>query len=290
MVSIPWYALVLITAVLIAIVNIIRKHVLNHEHALELMAAESPFRALILLALIPFVQFPTGIEWGLILATTTALFFAQLYRNKSYRHLPISTVAPLMNLSPVFLLVIAVTFLGEQLSPLQLTGIICIMLGGYLLDLRGKNLFGPLKKAAGSKYTATVILTLIMMSILGALDKYGLQTIGIEPISYLFWVYLLYILLAVGVQTYRFGVEEIQEDIRKGGGWLFLAGALSMTELLILYHALAIPGVLITLVVPLRRTATLIETFVGGKIFGEQRLAQKVFASCVMIFGVLLIV
>ena len=290
MIDIPWYVLVLITAILIAITNIIKKHVLNHEHALELMAAESPFRALILVVLIPFVQIPTGIEWGLILATTTALFFAQLYRNKSYRHLPISTVAPLMNLSPIFLLVIAVTFLGEQLSALQLIGILCIMLGGYLLDLQGKNALGPLKKAAGSKYTATIILTLIMMSILGALDKYGLQTIGIQPISYLFWVYLLYVLLVVGVQVYRFGAEEIQEDIRKGGKWLFLAGTLSMTELLILYHAIAIPEVLITLVVPLRRTATLIETFVGGKIFGEERLAQKVFASCVMILGVLFIV
>lgn len=290
MVSIPWYGLVLITAVLSAIINIIKKHVLNHEHALEQMAAETPFRMFAILFLIPFVEIPTLEQAGMIIITATILFFTILYTNKSYRHLPISTVAPLRNLSPLFLFVIAIGLLGERINTWQFLGIGLLMIGGYLLDLQGKDVFAPLRHAAKSKYSATVIVMLMFMSILGALDKINLQELAIPSFSYLFWLYLVYSILSFSAHSIQYGNTQILDDIKKGGKWLALTGALTVIEISILYYALAIPGVLIILVVPLRRTATLIETFVGGKIFGEKRLAQKVFASCVMILGVFFIV
>jgi drug/metabolite transporter (DMT)-like permease len=282
--------LVLITAVLVAITNIVKKHILNHEHALEQMAAESPFRLLVLIVLIPFVELPTLTEFGFILVAAMLLFFTILYRNKSYRHMPISTVSPLMNLSPIFLLLIAVTILGERLTAVQLGGIFLVMIGGYLLDLKNKNLLAPLKHAAGSKYTATVVVTLIFLSLMGSIDKYILQTVAIPSVTYLFWLYLIYCALALTTHITQYGYTPLIADIKKGGKWLFISGSISVTEIMILYHALSLPGVLITLVVPLRRTATLIETAVGGTVFGEKNLKQKIFASLVMVAGVVLIV
>ena len=285
-----WYWWVLISAALVGISNIIRKHVLNHEHAMEQLAASAPFRLLLILTLLPFIQLPDWHTLGLILVAACVLFVAMLYRNKSYRHLPISTVAPLNNFSPVFLLVIGVTLLGESLSPGQLGGMALIMLGGYTLDLKGANLLGPLKHASRSDHTANVVVMLVFISIIAAIDKTLIGTVGIPFATYLFFLYLFLAVISIGLDYAWYGLAEIEEDIREGGWWLFFATAFSFASIIMLYHAFSLPGVLVTLAIPLRRTATLIEVVFGGTLFHEHGLGRKAGAAAIMILGVLLIV
>lgn len=286
----PWWVLVLITAVLVAIVNIIKKHLLNNEHALEQLASETPFTLLATLLLLPYVEIPTLGQAAMILFSAGVLFLTQLYRNKSYRHLPISTVSPLMNLSPLFLLIIAVGLLGERISNTQLLGICLLMAGGYLLDLKTQDWLAPLRSASKSKYSVTVIATLIFMSIMGSLDKVNIQQIGIPAFSYLFWLYLVYGTFTLALHTKRFGHQATVKNIKTNTGWLLLTGMLTVAQIALLYYTLSLPGVLIILVVPLRRTATLIETLVGGAIFHEKNLLQRSLASLIMVVGVLLII
>lgn len=287
---IPWWGLILITAVIVAIVNIIKKHLLSNEHALEQLAAEVPFHLLAILFLIPIVEIPTLAEATMILFTAGVLFLTHLYRNKSYRHLPISTVSPLMNLSPLFLFIIAVGFLGERITNAQLLGVCLLMAGGYLLDLKTRDWLAPLKSAAKSKHSVTVIATLIFISIMGSLDKVNIQELGIPVFSYLFWLYLIYSTFTLALHTKQYGHQTTIKNIKKHPGWLMLTGFLGVAQIALLYYTLSLPGVLIILVVPLRRTATLIETLVGGAIFHEKHLLQRSLASLIMVAGVLFII
>lgn len=287
---IEWYWWVIGSAVLVAISNIIRKHVLNHQHAMEQLASSAPFRVLMLLGILPWVGFPGWRMLGLIYVASGVLFTAMLYRNKSYRHLPISTVAPLNNFSPVFLLLIGVLVLGEQLTWPQLAGVLLIMIGGYALDLKGRTLLAPLKHATRSDYTANVILMLIFLSIIAALDKTIINTFGVQFTTYLFWLTAFLVINSILMQYALYGLQDIKEDLQKGGVWLFFETLFSFASIILLYHAFSLPGVLVTLAIPIRRTATLLEIVLGGTLFHERGLTRKAVAGGVMVLGVLLIV
>ncbi len=287
---VPWFALVLASAALEATGNVIRKHVLNHEHALEQLAVESIPRFALALLLIPFL---TGLqlhEYVLVYAASALLATALLYRNKGYRHLPISTVSPLFNFSPVILLVLAVLVLNEQPTLLQVLGIGFVVIGGYALDLRTKDLFAPFKRAAKNPYSAAVVTSLVLFSFMALVDKILLDQQALPIMDYLFWLYIFLGINTLAVHAYLHGLSEIKQDLKKGWYWQLAIAACSIVGILFFYYAISLPEVLIALAVPIRRTSTLLEVIIGGQIFHEKRLLQKSLATITMVLGVLLIV
>ena len=287
---IPWFVLVLASAVLEATSNVIRKHVLNHEHALEQLAVEAIPRLALALLLIPFLVGTGWQEKTLIYCTSILLASALLYRNKGYRHLPISTVSPLFNFSPVILLLLAILLLNEQPTALQLLGIGFVVLGGYALDLRTKDLLAPFRKAAKSPYSAAIILGLVLFSFMALVDKILLDQQAYPVVDYLFWLYIFLGINTLLIHWWWYGLGDIKEDLRKGWYWQLAIAACSIVGILFFYQAIQRPEVLIALAVPVRRTSTLLEVIIGGRIFKEKNLLQKSVATGIMILGVLLIV
>ena len=287
---VPWFVLVLISAVLEATSNVIRKHVLNHEHALEQLAVESIPRLALVLLLIPFLTGTSFAEKTLIFCASLLLASALLYRNKGYRHLPISTVSPLFNFSPVILLVLAVLMLNEQPTALQLVGIGLVVVGGYALDLRTKNLLAPFKKAAKSPYSAAIILSIVLFSFMALVDKILLDQQALPIVDYLFWLYIFLGINTLLLHWWWYGLGMLEEDLKKGWHWQLAIAACSIVGILFFYYAISLPEVLIALAVPVRRTSTLLEVLIGGRIFKEKNLLQKSFATGTMILGVTLLI
>lgn len=75
--------------------------------------------------------------WGALAFTA---FAASLVAHTGYFHLvqryPVTSVAPLTTLSPIFSVVFGVLFLGEQLSTRILVGGVCTLLGVFIITLR----------------------------------------------------------------------------------------------------------------------------------------------------------
>ena len=65
---------------------------------------------------------------------------------------------------------------------------------------------------------------------------------------------------------------------------------LHLINIFFYYTAIAIPGALISLVIPIRRMSALFSTIIGGSIFHEDHHLQKIGASAVMIAGALIII
>jgi uncharacterized membrane protein len=55
-------------------------------------------------------------------------------------------------------------------------------------------------------------------------------------------------------------------------------------------YAISLPGVMISLVIPIKRLSALFSTVIGGELFHEKYLLRKSIACVVMIIGAVLIV
>lgn len=272
--------------------SIISKKVLAHEHALEYGAAQGLYSLILLLAL-PFI--PLGYSWQTYLSLyVISLIFtlANLYYLKSIRHAELSTTIPLMNISPLFLLVIAFILLGETPGTTAIVGVILLVIGMYLLQLgvaRTKHLLQPFITLAKSRYSLYMIFAVLIFSFIATMEKAVLND-GVHFLSIFVIVRLFlgtnYLLL----ETYKNGYKEVIKDVRQDGLPVFGATMASLLSDVFFFLAISVPGALVSLVIPVKRLSTFLSALVGGKLFHEAHLGRKLIGCGVMLIGVVLVV
>lgn len=288
---IPWYLFALGGALFVSLSEVIGKKVLMHEHALEFTTLRSVFVFISSFILLPFVR------WELITAPIFLIIFIAsllgtaglLYRMKAVRHLEVSYVSPLMNISPIFLLVISFFLLGERVQPLQLVGILLTVTGTYLLQgHRHKGFFEPLLRMVRSAHVHHLIFALIALSFLQVLDKYIVDILGLGTPTYLFLVYLLISAELLVLEWVRFDMGDIKKDFGEDGKYVALAGALFFLSVLFGLKSLELAPV--SVAIPIRRTSALFSIIIGGRMFHEKNLRRKLVAAALMVVGALLII
>ena len=284
-----WVFLVLLSAVLLAAADIIRKFVLKREHPLEFLAARGFFAVLVLFALVPWVS--TDIDGrilGLIYLAALVATMGNYFQVKAQRHTDISYLSPLQSLTPIFLLIIAYLYLRETVTVVQFLGIVAIVVGAYTLTVApGKEFALPFQEFK-KEYWLHIWLSVVLLAIAAALDKYMLGMV--RPITYLFFGWLFMNLNYIMINLWLYDWNHISVDIKKGWHWLLLAAVCIVGSGLSFFGALSMPGVLISLALPLRYVSVLLETFFGGRLFHERNLAHRLVACVVMLVGVVLVV
>ncbi len=282
-----WYLFAFICTIFIGIHLITSKRVLVFENGLEFLTVLATAQFVILIPIIPFVEIPPAEAFififfqGLILAVGLFLQFSVL------RKLPISTVAPLNNLMPLFLFSYAFFILGESLTNYKLFGLVILVSGAYLVDFSPKDFLQPIKKIFNSKYEQYLIIALMLLATVAMMDKLIL-TYKVSVISLLFFSQLF---LAVSTFLILFIMEK-KEGIKKAysikGSWVILTAFLKNLGNLAYFQAVSLT--LVSLVLPFRQMASFFAALIGGSLFKEENLLRKSFACLIMILGVLLLI
>jgi drug/metabolite transporter (DMT)-like permease len=275
---------VLFSAAFYVAAIIAKKRVLMKEHAAEFLAV---FYFINLFLVLPFTlkanfDYPPHL-YGLMFVTNLIGAIGLIYFTKALRHLEISEVAPLMNLSPLFLLVIALIFLREIPTSTQLSGIILTVFGAYFLELnhRRSDLLAPFRVFKG-KFYHYLLITFIAYSIGALLDKVILGYAA--PFSYYYISRFNYVVIFLVYFTFRYdGFRGIEHGIQKHGLSIFFITLLSMGATLFYLNAASIAY--ITLVIPLKRLENLFVTLIGGEVFHDHHLFHKAIACVIMIIG-----
>jgi transporter family protein len=292
-----WAILALVSAMLISIRDIIAKQSfvklkLHHKY---LFIQEYSLYVVGMLFFIPFMDFTSvATYWYLLLFKTVAVAFTSYFYLKLLREHDVTTVAPLTNLSPIVLLLIASVFLGESLSWIHIVGILITVGATYYLEVvlhhhkhkkTHKAHFSVLKDKQ-TKFFVQVIVLLILFSLTATADKLVLQHINV-PTSLLFTSIAIFIACMI-----RYSPKLTWKAISlfKTHPKLFLLSFVNLISTGLVLLAIAVPGSLVSLIIPLRRTATLYTSVFGGLLFHEKHLLKKVLAVVVMITGVFLIV
>ena len=283
-----WVILVLISAILFAAANIIRKFVLNKEHTLEFLAARGFFTIFLLLFLAPWVD--TGIDFrilGLICLASIVATVGYYYQTKAQRHTDISYCAPLQNLAPLFLLIFAYLFLHETISTVQLLGVLAIVAGSYTLAIEpGTKLFPGLQSIFNGPGWH-IAISVVLLAVAAVLDKFMLGII--RPVTYVFFGWLFMNLTWISLHWIQYDWSHVLVDFKKGWHWLLLSAIFSLASALFFFEGIASPAVLVSLALPLKRISALIETLFGGALFHEKHLPRRLLAGLIMLVGVVLI-
>ncbi|MDO8628677.1 MAG: EamA family transporter, partial [Nanoarchaeota archaeon] len=245
-----WYILALLSAVVLSVIPIIRKKVLMHEHASEFATTVHVILCLLFLPLLPFL------DWGM---NSTTFFFmvvkgvilsvAAVLWMRAARHLEVSFVEPLRNLSIIFVLVFSFVFLGEIISLKHALGILLLVVGAYVLEV---HLHKVTYAAPKSKYLWFIFWNIIIVSLTAVMDKFLVTRT--DPLSIIIFPAFMIAIILFLYQSLKYdGLQDVLAALKKGRWAIFFVALLvAITDLLYIL-AVAVPGSLITLVVALRK-------------------------------------
>jgi drug/metabolite transporter (DMT)-like permease len=224
---------------------------------------------------------------GLVYLVSLIATLGFYYQTRASRHSDISYYAPLQNLSPVALFFMAFLFLHETVTTIQFLGILALVVGSYTVAAEGATSFlDPIKKVTSDNWI-NILASVVFLAAAAAFDKYML--VYIEPLTYLFFAWLFMSINYIILDYYLYNWDHIIVDFQKGWHWLFLCALFSLVSMWVFYEALRLPGVLVSLALPLRRVSALLETVFGGALFHEQNLVRRVFACLIMLVGIVLL-
>jgi len=289
--------LALYAAVFATFSTLIHKKILYKEHTLEFVTVTAIFNLLFASVFLFKADFNFNLNLLFIIFLVSILnSVGTIFLFKAFKHLEISVASPLMGFESAFIVLLAFLFLKEGVAYIQMWGLVLIISGGYLLEIKkGEfNFFQPVRMFLESKYIHYGAFAIILYGISAVVTRYLVNSGGkfaINPYTYAFLIYgfnaiILFIILSVmydGIQGVKNGIKNI--------GWLIIP-----SSLLFIIHgflgllAISKPEANVGLVIAIKRISIFFETFIGGELFHDDNLLLKVISSIVMVIGTYLIV
>lgn len=244
-----------------------------------------------LFLLIPFVYFTHAFQpvtptfWQALLATSLLNTAAALLMMKALKEAPISLVAPIATLTPVFLLITSPLMVNEFPQPLGIVGIFVSVVGSYILNLnkRNKGFFEPLLSIGKEKGPREMLLVAIIWSITSNLDKIAVN--NANPILYIFALtasILVFLTIILVIKSISFKtIFKNTPILAPIGLCLGLSGICQM---------IAISMTIVPNVIAIKRTSALFSVFWGKAFFKEENIKERLLGSAIMVLGVICIV
>jgi len=289
---INWYVFAILSAFFGALSMIYKKKTLFKEHATEFSTILKIFELVLMVFLLPFLGFKIGMSFNTLIfiyLISVAVAAINIMTSKSFRHMEMSRVVPLYNLTPLFVLILAFFILREKLTHMHLIGVLVLLVGTYILeaDHNIKRLSEPFRKIVHSRYMIIFIIALVISAFETIGEKYIIA--NTNPVALLFFIYLFTGFNLTVYHTIMYdGFDGIIKGIKKSGKGIFLVAVFATLSNLAWFYAISISFV--SLVLPIKRTSTLFATIGGGKFFKEKHLLQKSIACIIMIIGAILII
>jgi uncharacterized membrane protein len=202
-----------------------------------------------------------------------------LYIN-AFRHGELSKILPLSSLGPVLSLLLGWLLLSQVPSFVATAGIFVIVVGIYVLNLKGRYLHNPLKIFTADKANLYTLFGLIINAMAGVLDKRAIDASG--PIYYSF-VSTLGAVVTMFVSARVTGVSEMPQ-IKQQAKPLLIAGVLFGLSYAAYILAL-VSGPLAYVMAIRSSSALLIGSLIGFWFFKEQFTKPKFVALILILAG-----
>lgn len=197
----------------------------------------------------------------------------------------LSLVAPLVTLTPLFLLLTSPFIIGEIPSILGFVGVLLIVVGSYVLNIKKseKGVLAPFKSLLKQKGPRIMILVAFIWSVTSVYDK-----IGVQNSSPLFWVIAVNgfsaLLMFPLVWNLSKNVKwQIQET------WKYLLGVGFANITLLYFQFTALTLTLVSYVISIKRTSAIFSVLFGYFLFKERGVKERLLGAAIMVGGVVLI-
>ena len=215
-------------------------------------------------------------------------FLYWIFLTHSYKEGDLSHVYPIMRSSPALVLVIAVLFLGEEVSVQGVTGILMVAFGVYIINMQqifGGELMAPIKSLAHDRSTRFAFLTLISVAFYSIVDKLAVN--HIHPVLFAFLhlfcgmcYYTPYIVLTKNS-------DLIKKEWNAGLIRIMLAGVMGIAGYTLILIAFTIERV--SYIVALRQISIVFAVLMGSHILKGKHGATRLTGAVIIFMGGFLI-
>ncbi len=306
-----WILLSLISAVFSAAAAISQKKVLQSLPALHFSLLVS------LLTLVFCIPFLFGIDFDKISSISVYVLFGKTILTAlafwlvmlSIQKLQISLALPLMVLTPGLVAIFGFFLLGESLLWFQIFGMILLVIGTYILELeKNTKFYTPFLNLLKSPHHGYILGALILFTTTSILDaallkKFKLHPYSMTVLQQAFSVIIFGLILIIESLRKRNVLQaDMTENLEKAIAsqnnlwtilkkhWIWLTWIAFFT---IVYRYTQIEATklapAVALVLSLKRVSVFFSAVIGGKIFREQNLPQRIIAVIIMLIGATLI-
>ncbi len=282
-----WLLFAFLTALFESLKDVTSKRGLQHFDEYIIAASLILFQLPFLLPLLLIIDYPElGNRFWYALGTGTVLnVIAIIFYIKAIKVSDLSITVPIVNFTPLFLLITSPIILGEFPTLPGYIGILLIVAGSYVLNIKSRSggIFGPVRALFSEQGPRYMIVTAFIWSITANVDK-----IGVQNSSPVFWSIMIVISLSVCMAvliliTSRNKVREIPYNIRT----LFPIGLFG--ALTLIAQMTAISMTLVAYVISIKRLSTALSVFWGYIIFKEEGIGERIAGVLIMIIGVFFI-
>ncbi len=287
-----WYLYALLAAGLVSLVSIFEKKILSRdEHAMEYATTLS------ILALVVSLPFFWVIDYSALTGRVLAILggiaivggTAFLLIAKAVKHMEVSSVSPWLVLAPGLTALLAYPILGEKLSSQQILGLVLLLVGAFVLELKPHHklsaLWTDLKR---ERYLPLILVAIVLYTFTALADRFVLSRYHLAPITYLAFINLflaLYFIITSAI--WHDGLRGVRHSLKTAGLPIFLVAVLVVGHRFALINAVGLA--FIGLAVAVKRSSSLFTTILGGEIFHEHNILRKSLACVIMLLGVVLV-
>lgn len=226
--------------------------------------------------------------YWLVLATIVVHVYYFVLLGRGYARGDLSLVYPVARgIGPMLVPVLAVLTLGEKIALPAVLGIVCIIVGIYIVSWWGRFreiVSAPLSflRDGGIRYA---LLTGLTITVYTLVDKRGVE--HVQPILYM---YLLTLGVAVGLAPYilrNYGWAPIAREWRAHTWHILVAGLLVFLAYGLALIAFSLSRV--SYVAPAREVSIVIGVLAGVIILKEPFGRGRLLGSCLILIGLVLI-
>lgn len=283
-----WFTFSLFTVFFESTKDVFSKRSLREDADEDVVSWSMRFFALpFLIPLLFFVGFPSlGKQFliALFIGGSLDVITTILYM-KAIKNSDLSVAVPMVTFTPLFLLITSPLILGEFPKFFGLIGIILIVTGSYLSNIKEKRkgYLAPFRAILMGIGPRLMLAVAFIWSISSNIDK-----IGVRNSSPIFWVVAMSTFTALvmfPIMLIKSGRNrnQIQKSLRS----LIPIGLCSaMTSI---FQMTAINLTLVSYVISIKRTSVIMSVLFGYFIFKEKGVKERLTGASIMVIGVLFI-
>lgn len=219
-------------------------------------------------------------------ATLTSFLINVIAFNLFFKALSLSSLSltmPFTAFTPLFLIPVAYTILGELPDLKGSSGIALIILGAYGLHADSGNLLQPFRNFFLNKGTRYMLIVALLWSVSATVEKAAVLSSSPE-----FYGVVIYSLLSAAYLPYiYFYHREATKNIPGNLMKISLLGII--TGVMILFQFTSYEYLLASYVIAFKRAGVIVSVLLSYLLFKEERIFKNLIFTALMVAGVILI-
>lgn len=278
----------LATAVLVASADALCKKA-SRQQSIYSVSLSRWFFSLPILWLMSYqMDFPRSISGQVILMTAILIpleITAMILYIKAISRYDLSMTAPLLSLTPLFLLITGSVFLGEKLTVSGIAGVLVVLMGIYVMNISQlkEGMLAPFKCLIKNEGSVLVIIVALIYTVTSTMGKKVVTLTGSSFFS--FW-YLFLLSFAIIPVMYWKGESPLQ--IFKNLKTNLIIGTLVGLATFSVFTAYNYAP--IAYIIAVKRTSIIFSVLLGRIVFKEHFFGQRVVGAVLAFAGIIIII